>query len=118
KTPLTTIRLYAELLEQGRVADETKRREYLRTIGRETLRLARLVNNVLDFSRLEQGGKRFQLIELDLATELGRLLDTHAPRVADAGLELRRELSPEPLRVTTDRDAIEQIVINLLDNAC
>lgn len=118
KTPLTTIRLYAELLEQGRVADETKRAEYLRTIGRETLRLARLVNNALDFSRLEQGGKRFQSVQLDLTGELARLLDTHAPRVADAGLVLRRELPGEALTVTTDRDAVGQIVINLIDNAC
>jgi two-component system phosphate regulon sensor histidine kinase PhoR len=60
KTPLTTIRLYSELLEQGRVADAGKQNEYLRTIGRETQRLARLVNNALDFSRLEQGKKKFQ----------------------------------------------------------
>ena len=118
KTPLTTIRMYAELLEQGRVADETKRRDYLGTIGRETLRLTRLVNNVLDFSRLEQGGKRFQLVEMDLGAELARLLDAHTPRLADAGLELRRDLPAHSVRVITDRDAVEQIVINLIDNAC
>lgn len=118
KTPLTTIRLYAELLEQGRVSDESKRAEYLRTIGRETLRLARLVNNVLDFSRLEQGGKRLERVELDLRAELTRLLDVHALRVADGGLRLIRELPAGPLSVETDRDALEQILINLLDNAC
>ncbi len=118
KTPLTTIRLYAELLEQGRVHEETKRAEYLGTIGRETQRLARLVNNVLDFSRLEQGRKRFDRVELDLTADVARLLDTHAPRVSEAGLVLRRELPTGPLIVRTDRDAIEQILINLLDNAC
>jgi signal transduction histidine kinase len=118
KTPLTTIRLYAELLEQGRVADESKRAEYLRTIGRETLRLARLVNNVLDFSRLEQGGKRIERVELNLTTELGHLLDVHALRVADSGIKLMRELPTAPLIVETDRDALGQILINLLDNAC
>ena len=118
KTPLTTIRLYSELLEQGRVADEGRRGEYLRTIGRETQRLARLVNNALDFSRLEQGRKRYQREPLELGSELSRLLDTQAPRFAESGLVLRRELPDAPLTATVDRDALEQIVLNLLDNAC
>ena len=118
KTPLTSIRLYAELLEQGRVTDADRRQESLRTIGRETQRLARLVNNALDFSRLEQGRKKYQREPLDLRTEVARLLDTHEPRLAEAGLALRRELPEAPVPVTTDRDAVEQIVLNLLDNAC
>jgi two-component system, OmpR family, phosphate regulon sensor histidine kinase PhoR len=118
KTPLTTIRLYSELLEQGRVRDSTQGGQYLRTIGRETERLARLVNNALDFSRLEQGRKRYAHETLDLTAELARLLDTHAPRVADAGLALKRELPESEVQVRTDRDALEQIVLNLIDNAC
>jgi len=118
KTPLTTIRLYAELLEQGRVPDETRRGEYLGTIGRETQRLARLVNNALDFSRLEQGRKKFLREPLDLGGELSRLLDTQLPRFGETGLALRREIPVAPLPATTDRDAFEQIVLNLLDNAC
>lgn len=118
KTPLTTIRLYAELLEQGRVRDAAQGGDYLRTIGRETQRLARLVNNALDFSRLEQGRKKYALESLDLTAEIGRLLDTHAPRLAEAGLALRRELPEAAVTVTADRDAIEQIVLNLIDNAC
>jgi signal transduction histidine kinase len=118
KTPLTTIRLYSELLELGRVAEEGRRGEYLRTIGRETQRLARLVNNALDFSRLEQGRKKYQREPLELRAEITRLLDTHQPRLAEAGLALQRELPAAPLTVTADRDALEQIVLNLLDNAC
>lgn len=117
KTPLTTIRLYAELLEQGRVRDAAQGGDYLRTISRETQRLARLVNNALDFSRLEQGKKKFSRETLDLAAELARLLDTHGPRLAETGLTLRREWAAVPVTVTTDRDALEQIVLNLLDNA-
>jgi signal transduction histidine kinase len=118
KTPLTTIRLYSELLEQGRVSEGEKRGEYLRTIGRETQRLARLVNNVLDFSRLEQGQKKYQRESLDLSVALAQLLDAHAPRIKEAGLELKRDLPVEAVSVVTDRDAVEQIVLNLLDNAC
>lgn len=118
KTPLTTIRLYAELLQQGRVTDPDKRADYLGTIGRETQRLTRLVNNVLDFSRLEQGRKRFERVEVDLAAALEGLCSTHEPRVAEAGLRLRRNMPDTPVRVRTDMDAVDQIVINLLDNAC
>jgi len=117
KTPLTTIRLYAELLEQGRVAGTEKQAEYLRTIGRETQRLARLVGNALEFSRLEQGRKKFERTPVDVGAALGQLLDTHAPRLAEAGLRVERRLPSEPLNVVTDRDALEQIVLNLLDNA-
>ncbi len=118
KTPLTTIRLYAELLEQGRVRDAAQGGEYLRTIGRETQRLARLVNNALDFSRLEQGRKKYAREKIDLTAEIARLLDTHAPRLAEAGMALKREWPPTAVSITTDRDAIEQIVLNLIDNAC
>jgi signal transduction histidine kinase len=118
KTPLTTIRLYSELLEQGRVRDAKQSGDYLRTIGRETERLARLVNNVLDFSRLEQGQKKYARERLDLVAELRRLLETHGPRIDEAGLTLRHVLPTEPVYVVTDRDAVEQIAINLVDNAC
>jgi two-component system phosphate regulon sensor histidine kinase PhoR len=118
KTPLTTIRLYSELLEQGRVRDAKQGGEYLRTIGRETERLARLVNNALDFSRLEQGQKKYARERLDLVFELTRLLETHSPRVAEAGLMLKCSMPSEPIFVTTDRDAVEQIILNLVDNAC
>jgi signal transduction histidine kinase len=118
KTPLTTIRLYAELLEQGRVRDGQQGADYLRTIGRETQRLARLVNNALDFSRLEQGRKKYALESLDLGAELTRLLDTQAPRLAEAGLALTCGLPAKRVAATADRDAFEQVVLNLVDNAC
>ncbi len=118
KTPLTTIRLYSELLEQGRVRDATQSGEYLRTIGRETERLTRLVGNALDFSRLEQGQKKFARESVELTSEVARWLDVQSPRLTEVGLTLTRELPNAPLRVATDRDAFEQIFLNLLENAC
>ena len=117
KTPLTTIRLYADLLAQGRVREESKRTAYLETIGHETQRLARLVGNVLDFSRLEQGKKKYERVEFDLAAELRRLVEAHGPRFAEAGLRVE-VAAPERFTLATDRDAVEQIVLNLLENAC
>lgn len=117
KTPLTTIRLYADLLAQGRVRDESKRTAYLETIGHETQRLARLVGNVLDFSRLEQGKKKYERVEFDLAADLRRLAEVHGPRLAEAGLRVAIA-APERFTLATDRDAVEQIVLNLLENAC
>lgn len=118
KTPLTSIRLYSELLEQGRVKDDEKRSEYLRTISRETQRLARLVNNALDFSRLEQGRKKYQLETVDLRAELIRIVDTQRPRLAELPLAVNTDFPTDPLEIRADRDAFEQIVLNLLDNAC
>lgn len=118
KTPLTTIRLYAELLEQRRVSDPEKRDEYLRTISRETQRLARLVGNALDFSRLEQGRKRFAVETLDLAAEASRIAEAQRPRLLECGLAPAVSIPAVPVLVRADRDALEQILLNLLDNAC
>lgn len=117
RTPLTTIRLYTELLEQDRVTEPARRGELLRTIGEETRRLARLVDRVLDFSRLQRGAPPPARVALDVRAELERLLALHAPRLAEAGLALHRELPAGPLIVTTAPDALGQIVLNLLDNA-
>jgi two-component system, OmpR family, phosphate regulon sensor histidine kinase PhoR len=118
KTPLTTIRLYSELLEQGRVSNEEKRSEYLRTIGRETQRLARLVNNALDFSRLEQGRKKFQLERIEVKSFVEPVLEVLRPRLLDSGMSLRVELPSTEVEATADRDALEQILLNVVDNAC
>jgi two-component system, OmpR family, phosphate regulon sensor histidine kinase PhoR len=118
KTPLTTIRLYAELLEQGRVRDPAKQADYLATIGRETQRLGRLVGNVLDFSRLEEGKKKYNLARSDLGAALRRLAEVQAPRLAEAGLVLECGVGKaESIWIHTDLEAVEQIVLNLLDNA-
>ncbi len=117
KTPLTTIRMYAELLAQGRVREAAKQQDYLGVIGRETERLTRLVNNALDFGRLEQGAHRLAVQDCDLAAELRTLGQTQEPRLAEAGLALQLDLPAGPQVGRADRDALQHIVLNLLDNA-
>jgi anti-sigma regulatory factor (Ser/Thr protein kinase) len=117
KTPLTTIRMYAEMLGEGKIDETPKQQKYLQTIVRESQRLTRLVNNVLDFSRLEQGRKEFSRDEVDLRALLHQLLDGQLVRIEEAGLHLTRKIADQPLVITSDRDAIEQIVLNLVDNA-
>ena len=117
KTPLTTIRLYTDLLLEGRIQSEEKRDHYLRTMQNESERLARLVHNVLSFSRLEQGRKTSNPESLILTEELHRILEGQRERLTNAGMTL--EL-PEPgcqCTASFDRDAFEQIALNLTDNA-
>lgn len=117
KTPLTTIRMYAELLGEGRIADADKRQRYLQVIIAESQRLTRLVNNVLDFSRLEQRRKQYHLITLALPELMHQVLDGQALRLGEAGMKLLRRIPEQPLAVRADRDAVEQVLLNLIDNA-
>jgi len=117
KTPLTTIRMYAELLDEGRIEETEKRHRYLRVIVSESQRLTRLVNNVLDFSRLEQKRKLFHLTTLHLNEVLIQVLDGQAVRLRQAGMNLTCHTSGLPLTVKADRDALEQVLLNLIDNA-
>ena len=117
KTPLTTIRMYAELLGEKRIDDPEKQQSYLQTVVRESQRLTRLVNNVLDFSRLEQGRKEFSSEQVDLAVLLHQQLDSQLMRIEDAGMQLVRKIATGKALVESDRDALEQIVLNLIDNA-
>ncbi len=117
KTPLTTIRMYAELLGEGKIDSAQKQHSYLQTIIRESQRLTRLVNNILDFSRLEQGHKTFNYSDFDLIELLEDILLQQSLRLDEAGLKLIKQLETDPLPIHGDRDAIEQILLNLIDNA-
>jgi len=117
KTPLTAIRMFAETLQEGGTADTETRNEYLETIVNESERLTRLLNNVLDFSKIESGRKTYRR-EVQSLQEIIRF----TARAMRYPLEQKRFLlhvdmdeSLPPVRV--DRDAIEQAILNLLANA-
>jgi len=117
KTPLTSIRMYAELLAEGRVSQPEKVNRYLSVIVSESQRLTRLVNNVLDFGRLEQGKKTYHKASLDMAEFVRGILDAHSIRIAAAGLSLELSIPDSTISIVTDRDALEQVILNLIDNA-
>ncbi|MBD3867603.1 MAG: hypothetical protein IFK94_05710, partial [Acidobacteria bacterium] len=117
KTPLTLIRLYAETLLENVGSTQEKRIGYSRIIVREVERLTRLVDRVLDFSRIEHRVKRYELQDGDLA---GTVVDTagaYESYLKEAGFTIRLDVDrPVPI-VRFDADAIAMAVINLLENA-
>jgi len=117
KTPLTSIRMYAELLLSKRVKDKDKIQTYLSTIVNESGRLTRLINNVLDFGKLEQGSKRYQLENIEIDRFLEQIIKTHSIRIKNQDLEIKTLIEEGDYKAEIDRDAIEQVVLNLLDNA-
>jgi signal transduction histidine kinase len=117
KTPLTSIRMYAEMLGEGRVKEEARRAEYLKVIVDQSHRLTRLVNNVLDFSRLEQHRRAYRPETFDLREVVGEAVESQRARLQEAGLRLDVDPLGAPCVVSSDRDAVTQAVLNILDNA-
>jgi len=117
KTPLTSIRMFSELLAEGRVNDPAKQRSYLHIITAETARLTRLINNVLDFSRLERGEKKYNFRDCDLVSVARDTAETYRPHLENNGFKFDCSIPEHPLPVRGDTDALAQIIVNLLSNA-
>ena len=117
KTPLTSIRMFAELMQNGRGTSVEKHPQYLRIIMVEAERLTRLINTVLDFAGLERKQKRFEKKPLDLHAVIGRTWEGHALHLEESGFTTRWEAAPPPYPVVGDEDALAQILVNLLSNA-
>jgi len=117
KTPLTSIRMFSELLAEGRVTDRVKQRSYLGIITAETARLTRLINNVLDFARIERGEKKYSFQKCDLVNVVRETADSYRPHLEANGFQFTCELPESPVFVNGDRDALAQVVVNLLSNA-
>jgi len=117
KTPLTSIRMFSELLAEGRVTDATKQRSYLNIITAEAARLTRLINNVLDFSRMESGEKKYNIQPCDLTEVVRSTAETFRPHLEANGFKFDCELPEAKISVRGDADALSQIIVNLLSNA-
>jgi signal transduction histidine kinase len=116
KTPLSLIRMFAESLREGWVAEPHKM-DYYEVITRESERLTGLINNVLDFSRLESGTRQYQLGTIDLGQLVENLLGRYEFHLRAASIDLVLRLPVEAVYARADRDAIEQVIVNLLSNA-
>ncbi len=116
KTPLTSIRMFAELMQTGR-AEPERHAQYLRIITVEAERLTRLINNVLDFAGLERRQKQFDMARLDLHAVLERTWESHELHLRESGFTTRWQAAPGPYPVVGDEDALAQILVNLLANA-
>jgi signal transduction histidine kinase len=117
KSPLTSIRQMAEMLQSGRVPSEERRQRYYDVLVEQSARLSSLVTNVLDLARIDEGRKAFQFESLDLAKVLRDLAETTQHRVGHEGFQVRAEIR-EPLpRVRGDVEALRQALSNVLNNA-
>lgn len=117
KTPLTSIRMFAELLLEGRAKDQDKKQKYLRIIVSESRRLTRLVNNVLNFSHLEEGRKKYHIEDIDLKVLLSEIMEFYLLRIKNSNMEASLNVPDENIIIKTDRDALEQVILNFIDNA-
>lgn len=117
KTPLSVVRMFADMLRSGRVPSDERRLEYLDIICRESERLTSLIDNVLDFSALEQGKGPYKLKRGDLGEAVERALSAFRYRGEQDGVEVRLLTPGELPSVWIDQEAVALAVINLLDNA-
>jgi signal transduction histidine kinase len=120
RAPLAAVRLMAESLESGRVDGAEKQKDYYRLIVRECRRLSSLVENVLDFSRIDQGRKEYHREPLDALALLRHTVMLMEPGAAERAVRIRLSEPPpefESLQPSWDSEAVEQSMVNLLDNA-
>ncbi len=116
RTPLSLIRLYAETLEMGRLTSPEKYQEYYRIIRKESERLTALINNILDFSRIEAGRKEYDFRETDMSELVHNTLDSYRYQLEQSGFQFEEKIDEvPPLRV--DREAMARSLLNLVNNA-
>jgi two-component system phosphate regulon sensor histidine kinase PhoR len=117
RTPLSLIRMYAETLEMGRLSDPGKQKEYLATIVRETERLSHLINNILNFARIDAGRKVYRFEEVQVNEVVASVVDTYQDHLKEQGFLPVVELFAGLLPIHADAEAVKEGIVNLLDNA-
>jgi signal transduction histidine kinase len=117
RTPLTSIRMFADTLRDQKVGRSKTRKEYLNIIVGETERLGRLINNVLDFSKIEQGLKEFHFARIDLLEVVRRSVAAMQYQVRMDGGLLRVKVPRRLPPLVADGDALQEVILNLLSNA-
>lgn len=117
KTPLTVVRLYADTLSGTQNLSESQRRGFLRAIAHQSEQLGRLIENVLECSRIERGCRQYEFQETELAPLIARMLDSYKPYWESQGFAIEPDLDFELPPVRADAGAVSRAVFNLVDNA-
>jgi len=117
KTPLALVRMFGELLMTERVASEEKRKQYLSIIVRESERLTALIENVLDFARVERGKAAYSFVDTDLGAVVARAVEACRYRAETEGMRLELSIGESLPDVRADERALQLAVINLVENA-
>jgi two-component system phosphate regulon sensor histidine kinase PhoR len=117
RTPLSSIRAYIEMLVDGEAGDEHSRREFYNIIQSETNRLSRLIDNILNISRIESGIVRMQREEVAVTAVLRDALEVMQPQARARHVSLTTNFNAGDARVSGDRDMLLQVVLNLVSNA-
>ena len=117
KTPLALIQLFAETLELGRVRTPDRAQEYYRIINGEAKKLTRLIENILDFSRMEAGLRPYRMEPADLAESVSKVLARMGTQFEQGRFTVKTSIEPGLPRVLADEGATEQAIENLLANA-
>ena len=117
KTPLALIRLFAETLELGRVPSDEKARQYYRVINKESQRLTQLINNILDFSRIEAGRKEYRFAPTDVGRIVSEVVDAYRFQIEQQGFRLEVQVADDVPEVMADKEALGQALLNLVNNS-
>ncbi len=117
KTPLALVRLFAETLELGRVPSEDKAHQYYRVINKESQRLTQLINNILDFSRIEAGRKEYRFAPTDVGRIVTEVIEAYRFQIEQQGFALEVAIADDLPEVNGDKEAIAQALLNLVNNA-
>jgi len=117
RKPLDLIRLYAETLELGRIPDEERKLEYYRIVRKESELLTALINNILDFSRIEAGRKEYEFRETDLPSLVRETLDSYHYQIEQNGFRYEEHITNDLPSLRLDREAIARSLLNLVNNA-
>jgi len=117
RTPLALIRLYAETLELGRISNAGKQQEYYEIIRKESERLTSLINNILDFSRIESGKKEYNFRETNVADLVRSTLESYRFEIEQNGFHFEEKIDNDVPPLLVDREAIARSLLNLVNNA-
>jgi signal transduction histidine kinase len=117
RAPIASVRLMAEGLERGRIAEPEKQREYFRFIVQECQRLTALIQNVLDVSRIDLGRKQYDFELANVSKLVTETVNAMQPAANERHIQLRATLADSTLNAVLDARAIQQALVNLIDNA-